>query len=324
MTIDLGEIRKLRVRDHWKHEEHVFTPWLAMEENIGRLATAVGLELQVEGIEVPVGPFSADILARDASGNYVVIENQFGKTNHDHLGKILTYAATLGATVIIWLAEQFTDEHRKTIEWLNERVSDELNLYAVEIELWQIDQSRPALRFNVLSEPTEITKQATAIKAAGSMTDAKKLQLEFWTAFRDELLDKKIVASAQTPRPQYWFDISLGRSNINLSCVANTTDGRIGIRVYIGNKIASVALPQLEAERSAIESEIGETLEWNPNPEAIDKIIRLERVADLNDHDKWPEYVSWLVTRVDKFKKAFGPRAKKLNLDQAVTGNTEP
>lgn len=88
------------------------------------------------------------------------------------------------------------------------------------------------------------------------------------------------------------------------------------MRVYISNKIANAALPQLEAERSAIESEIGERLEWNPNPEAINKVIRLERIADLNDHDRWPEYLSWLADKVDKFKKVFGPRVKKLDLDQ--------
>lgn len=316
MTIDLGEIRRLRVRDHWKHEEQEFTPWLAKEDNIDRLGKAIGIELQVEGIEVAVGPFSADVLAKDASGNYVVIENQFGKTDHDHLGKILTYAATLGATVVIWIAEQFTDEHRKTIEWLNERVSDELSLYAIEIELWQIDQSRPGLRFNVLSEPTEISKQATALKVAGPLTDVKKLQLEFWSACRHELLKRKIVPTAMAPRPQYWFNVSLGRSNIHLSNIANTTDGKIGVRVYITNKVASAALPQLEVERSAIESEIGENLDWNPNPEAIDKVIKLERTADLSDREKWPEYVAWLVETVDKFKKAFGPRVKKLDLSQ--------
>jgi hypothetical protein len=318
MTIDLGEIHKLRVRDHWKHEEQVFTPWLAKEENIARLAEAIGLELQVEGVEVPVGPFSADVLAKDTSGNYVVIENQFGKTDHDHLGKLLTYAATLGATSVVWIAEQFTDEHRKTIEWLNDRVSEELSLYAVEIELWQIDQSKPALRFNVLSQPTEISRQATAVKSAGQITDVKKLQLDFWTAVRDELLKKKVVPTAQAARPQYWFDVSLGRSNVVLSNIANTADNRIGIRVYIGNKIANLALPQLEAERSAIEAEIGERLEWNPNPEKQDKVIRLERAADLSNRDKWPEYVSWLVDKVEKFKRAFGPRVKKLNLDQVL------
>ena len=318
MTVDLGEIRKLRVRDHWKHEEHEFTPWLAREENIGKLGDAIGLELQVVGVEVPVGPFSADVLAKDAWENYVVIENQFGKTDHDHLGKLLTYAAALDAKAVVWVAEHFTDEHRKTIEWLNERVSDDLGIYAVEIELWQIDQSRPGLRFNVLSEPTEISKQATAVKASGVITDAKKLQLEFWTAFRDQLLERRIVPTAQAPGPRYWFNVSLGRSNFTLSNIANTFDGKIGVRVYISNKVASAALPQLEAERTAIESEIGETLEWDPNPEAKDKIIRLEHTADLNDRGRWPEYISWLVDKVAKFKKAFEPRVKKLSLEQEL------
>ena len=312
----MGEIQKLPVKNYWKHEEHEFTPWLAKDENISRLADAIALELEVEGVEVPVGPFSADVLAKDASGNYVVIENQFGKTNHDHLGKLLTYAANLGATAVVWLAEQFTDEHRKTIEWLNEHVSDELSLYAVEIELWQIDKSRPAVRFNVLSQPTVISKQVTAVKSAAPMTDAKKLQLDFWTAFRSELLKRKIVPNAETPRPQYWFHVPLGRTNFTLSNVANTADGKIAVRVLIRSEVASTALPQLEAERSTIESEIGEKLEWDPNPDAIDKTIRLQRAADLNDRDKWPEYVSWLVDKVDKFKKAFGPRVKKLDLDE--------
>jgi hypothetical protein len=89
------------------------------------------LELQVEGVEVPVGPFSADILAKDTSENFVIIENQFGKTDHDHLGKVLTYAATLDASAVIWIAERFTDEHRKAIEWLNDHTSEGLGLYAV-------------------------------------------------------------------------------------------------------------------------------------------------------------------------------------------------
>jgi predicted Zn-dependent protease len=113
--------------------------------------------------------------------------------------------------------------------------------------------------------------------------------------------------------------LALGRSNIHLSNIANTTDGKIGVRVYISNKIASAALPQLEAERSAIESELGEKLEWNPNPEASDKVIKLERTADLNDRNRWPEYLSWLVDNVDKFKKTFGPRVKDLKLDQMPT-----
>ena len=316
MPVDLGQMKKVRIRDIWKHEEHEFTPWLASEENFVKLADALGLELQVEGVEVPVGPFSADILAKDNSENFVIIENQFGKTDHDHLGKVLTYAATLDASAVIWIAERFTDEHRKAIEWLNDHTSEGLGLYAVELVLWQIDNSKPALQFNVLSQPSEIVKQAIAVKSGGPISDARKLQLEFWTMFREALLERKVVSSAQTPRPQYWFDVALGRSNIHLSNIANTFDGRIGVRVYIGNKIADMALPQLEAQRSAIENEIGEPLKWNPNPDAKDKIILLDREVDLDDRSKWPEYVSWLVERVSKFKKAFEPRVKQLVLSQ--------
>ena len=212
------------------------------------------------------------------------------------------------------LPKRFTDEHRKAIEWLNEHTSDDLALYAVEIELWQIDTSKPALRFNVLSQPTEIAREATAIKSAGPITDTKKLQFEFWSRFRETLLNQKVVTSAQAPHPQYWFNISLGRSHLHLSCIANTSSGRVGLRVYISNKIADMALPQLEAKRAEIEAEIGEPLKWNPFPEKQDKIIMLDRAADLDDRSRWDDYISWLVERVAKFKKAFSPRVKQLNL----------
>ena len=97
-----------------------------------------------------------------------------------------------------------------------------------------------------------------------------------------------------------------------MSNVANTDDGRIAVRVYIA-KAADVVLPQLEADRVAIEKEIGEPLQWNPNPDNKNKVILLDRLADLNDRSKWPEYIAWLADRVAKFKKAFEPRIRKLD-----------
>jgi hypothetical protein len=144
-----------------------------------------------------------------------------------------------------------------------------------------------------------------------------------WIVIRTEDGSPRSAAKAKdrffphSPRPQYWYNVALGSSYIYLSNIANTSAGRIGVRVYIKNKVADVALPQLEADREAIEKEIGEPLQWNPNPENRDKIILLDRPADLNDRNKWPEYVSWLVERVAKFKKAFEPRIKKLDLAQA-------
>lgn len=191
MPLKLGQLKNLKLKSVWSHEERDFTPWLAQESNLSALSDALGMGLQLEQVEVPVGPYSADILARDASGDYAVIENQFGKTNHDHLGKLLTYSATLGASVVVWIAEQFTEEHRKTIEWLNEQTIDALSLYAVQLEVFQIDNSAPAIRFNIISQPNEVVRAATAAKSAGALTDTQQTQLDFWTMFRNRLLAKK-------------------------------------------------------------------------------------------------------------------------------------
>lgn len=291
MALALGELKRQNLRTVWSHEEREFTPWLAQEENLARLSDAIGMDLQIERTEVAVGPYWADILAKDASGSYVVIENQFGKTDHDHLGKLITYGATLGANAVVWIAEDFTDEHRKAIEWLNDRTTDDLSLYAVQLEVLQIDDSRPALRFNVVSQPSDIVRAASVAKAAGPLSQAQKLQLEFWTRVRERLLEKKVLTSTQTPRPQYWFDVPLGRSNVFLSNIVDTYAGRIGVRVYLGNKVADAALPQLMANKDAIEREIGAELQWNPNPDNRDKIIGLFRQVDLQDTENWPEYV---------------------------------
>lgn len=316
MNKNLGGLRKLNVRTIWQNEASEFTPWLASDENIGLLGDAIGIELEVENTEVSVGPYSADILAKDtATGRYVVIENQLEKTNHDHLGKAITYASVLDATAIVWIAPDFTDEHRKALDWLNDHTTEDTSFYGVSVELWQIDDSKPAVKFNVVSAPADILRIAAKSKGSEELSDIRKAQLEFWTKFRDKLLSTKQVPSAQTPRPQYWYDISLGRSGIHLSTVFNTFENTCGIRVYISNRIAAKALPQLEKQRSDIEREIGESLEWNPYPDKRDKIVRLSRQADIFKRDEWDEYCDWLVDMTLKFRSAFAPRVKALDLE---------
>ncbi len=315
MTLKLGQLKKLKLKSVWSHEERDFTPWLSEDAHLAALSEAIGMDLQLDRIEVPVGPYWADMLAQDASGDYVVIENQFGRTNHDHLGKLLTYGATLGASAVVWIAEHFTDEHRKTIDWLNERTIDSLSLYAVQLEVLQIDESSPAIRFNIICEPNQVVRAATKAKTSGALTEVQQMQLDFWTMFQMRLLEKKVVQSAQTPRPQYWFDVALGRTNFFLSNILDTSAGRIGVRVYIGNRIAKAALSQLEKDREDIEKEIGETLSWNPTPEKRDKIIGLFRTVDISKREAWPEYCDWLVDYVGRFRKAFMPRIKTLRLN---------
>jgi hypothetical protein len=304
-------------REQWASESAEFTPWLAKEENIALLGKAIGLELEVENTEVAVGPYSADILARDsATGDYVVIENQLGKTNHDHLGKSITYAGALGATAVVWIAAEFTEEHKKALDWLNETSSDDVSYFGVCVELWKINESPPAVRFNVLSRPAGLFRKAAVTKATGTLTESKKLQLEWWTAFSEELARRKVVPSVREPKPRYWYNVALGRSGIHLSLIANTFDNKIGIRVYMSNRYnASAALAQLLEQKDEIEAQIGEQLVWDPNPDAIDKVIALLHPVDFSRKDKWPEYLDWLIEMTKRFRETFAPRVKRLNLD---------
>ncbi len=314
MECNFGELKRLDLRPFWPNEQHNFTPWLAEEDNVVKLGAAIGLELEVERIEAAVGPYSADILAKDtATGTYVVIENQLEKTNHDHLGKLITYGSVLDASAIVWIASEFTEEHARALAWLNDNTSEDLAFYGVRLEVWQIEDSKPTVVFNVISRPAGV-KPKDATGSDGELSEARKLQLDFWTAVRDKLLESKVIPSAQKARPQYWFDVALGRSGIVLSNVANTYENRIGVRTYISNKIADVVLPQLLEQREEIEREIGAKLEWDPNPEARDKIIRISRSANLADRAKMDEYVDWMVDMVARFRKTFGPRVKKLSL----------
>lgn len=320
MAQKFGEFKKVDIKQAWNHEQYDFTPWLASEENVAQLADALGFELEVEGIEVAVGPYSADILAKEVGSNrWVVIENQYGKTNHDHLGKLITYGSFLDAGTVVWIAENFTEEHKKALDWLNDHTTEELSFYGVALELWQIDDSLPAVRFNVVSRPNIIVKQATAAKDKTELTEAKQLQLDFWTMVRDEILGRKLMSSTQTPRPQYWFDVPIGRSNIVLSNTLNTYEGKLGIRLYMNHKVADIVLTELELQKEQIEGEIGYALEWNPNPDSSDKIIRLTRDIDLANRELWPEYVAWIVDQIAQFKETFGPRVKAIDINKTTS-----
>jgi hypothetical protein len=300
----LGKIRNVSLRKIWKNEARDFTPWLS--ENLSDLGKAVGLELEFEGKEVSVGPYSADILAKDiGTGQYVVIENQLEKTNHDHLGKCITYSSILDASAVIWIAAEFTDEHKKALDWLNDHTSDEISFYGVKLELIQIDESTPALQFNVKSLPNEMVRQATKRKEQGELSETRKKQLEFWTVYEKKLKETGKIGSLQTPRPQYWFDVALGKSGVHLSNTFNTFENIIGVRVYISNKEADEWLPYFESIKGQIESEIGSKLNWNPNPENRDKVITLTKSFDLSEKSNWNEPIDWLVSQTLKFRTTF-------------------
>jgi hypothetical protein len=316
--MELGLLKNVPPRIKWTSEARDFTPWLA--QNINALSEALGLELEVENTEVACGPYSADILAKDTgTAKFVVIENQLEKTNHDHLGKAITYASVLDASSIIWIATQFSEEHIKALDWLNDHTTEDFGFYGVQVELWQIDDSKPAIRFNVVSKPNEAVRIAAKTKANEELSESKKFQLEFWTRFRDKLASTKRANSSHTPRAQYWYNVSLGKSNIHISNTCNTDQKTVGIRIYISNKIAETMLPFLETKKSEIEAAIGEHLNWNPNPENRDKIIQLLHQTDFNDPTRVEEALNWLVEYTIKFRDVFSKIVAKVNVPGSLS-----
>ena len=164
MNKQLGRLEKIKnIRDIWDTEDRDFTPWLAEENNIALLGDAIGLSLEVEAQEKAVGPFRADILCKDtADDSWVLIENQLERTDHKHLGQLMTYASGLKAVTIVWLATKFTEEHRSSLDWLNQITDDSFNFFGLEIELWKIDDSLIAPKFNVVSKPNDWSRSVVA------------------------------------------------------------------------------------------------------------------------------------------------------------------
>ncbi len=310
--MDLGVLRTVPARVQWSKESRNLTPWLV--DNIHLLNQALGLELEVENMEVAAGPYAADILAKDTgTGEYVVIENQLEKTNHDHLGKALTYASVLDASCVIWIATEFTPEHTKALDWLNDHTNDDISFYGVQIELWQIDESKPALRFNIISKPNEAVRRAARTKGSEDLSQNRQFQYEFWTRLKAKLERTKKIPSLQTPAAQYWYNIALGKSNIHLTTTCNTDTNTVGVRIYISNKIADTMLPYLLGKKEEIENNIGQRLTWNPNPESRDKIINLLYSTDFKDDKKTEEALNWLVEYSIKFRDVFSRVLRELN-----------
>ena len=171
----LGRLTRVDLRDIWTREADDFTPWLAREENLTILSETLGIDLELEAQEKAVGPFRADVLCKDiGTGTWVLIENQLERTDHGHLGQLLTYASGLEAVTIVWIAARFTEEHRSTLDWLNRITDESFRFFALEIELWRIGESPTAPKFNVVSKPNDWSRSVA--QAARSIEDSELSQ----------------------------------------------------------------------------------------------------------------------------------------------------
>lgn len=314
----LGRLERVELRDIWKTEAQDFTPWLAQENNLAILGDTIGIELELEAQEKNVGPFRADILCKDtATGNWVLIENQLERTDHIHLGQLLTYAAGLQAVTIVWVSAQFTDEHRGTLDWLNDITDERFRFFGLEVELWRIGTSPAAPKFNVVSKPNDWTRsvgQAAKRIADEDLTETKAQQLKYWTAMREFLIDRGSSIRPQKPLPQHWTVFGIGRAGFHLTASANTRDNRIGVEMFITHNDAKAFFHLLEEDREEIEREVGVQLDWQELPEKKGSRIVIYKVdTDPMDEGDWAAQHAWIADMLERFDKALRPRVKTLD-----------
>lgn len=317
MSGNLGRLHRLDLRDIWLSEPQDFTPWLAQEENLKILGDVLGIELELEAQEKNVGPFRADILCRSLDDDsLVLIENQLEKTDHIHLGQLLTYAAGLQSVTSVWIAATFTEEHRAALDWLNQVTNDSVRFFGLEIELWQIDESVPAPKFNVVSKPnnwSRLVSQAARQMNDQPATKGKALQLKYWKSFASYLKDQRSPIRPQTPRPQHWMTFGIGRSGFNMHGLLNTRENRIGVEVTMTDSSSKDYFNTLQREKDSIEDAFGASLEWLELPEKKQaKIAFYKQDCDLYAEDRWPKYMAWMRDHLEKLDRIFRERIKRL------------
>lgn len=319
----VGRLEGVRVQDVWPGEATDFTPWLA--RNLDDLALALSLDLDLDLVETEkaVGPFKADMLLRTVEGEAVVVENMYGTSDHDHLGKLLTYAAGLDATHAILIAERLRPEHRTMLRWLNENSSDPMHYFGVEIKAWRIGESVAAPQFAVVVQPDDWQRQVRS-SVSGELRDIQQLYQAFWSEFLPAFHQAHAGWSrANTPGKDNWMNFPAGRTQVSYGANYNYAPCRnaapsFRVEVYIDGKNreqASSRFDALHQNKEHIEAEYGGSLEWDPLPGA--RACRIASYyaqdAQVTEREQWPQVREWAVEHLGKLRSAFAPYIANLD-----------
>jgi hypothetical protein len=307
-----GVLKRVDLRLLWPNEALDFTPWLA--QNITALGEALGLDLELKAQESAVGQFSLDLLAHDlGSDRVVIIENQIEQTNHDHLGKLVTYAAGHDAAVVVWIASMFREEHRQAIDWLNQRTDTHTEFFGVVIEAVQIDESRPAYNFRLVAFPNDWRKSKV-----GSTTAKVSTRAQAYFAFFQNLIDRLRTEHSFTKATkgqfQSWYTFSSGTNGLVYG-VSFSTKSRVRVEAYIDredydwNKALFDALYEQRSEIDTGLSGFGQ-VEWERLDSRRACRIAIYRQGSVEDPPEvLEEITNWAIPALLQFKKVIGPRA---------------
>lgn len=296
----LGKMIKIDdLRSVWPHEALDFTKWLAEEENLSLLGDTIGIELCLVERESSVGSFNVDIYAKEVgTERNVIIENQLEDTDHDHLGKLITYASGKGAEVVVWIVKRARDEHRQAIEWLNQKIGDKIDFFLLEIELWQIGNSEKAPRFNIVEKPNYWSK---TMKLKEELSGSKLFKFDFWTGFNEAMNDNKDFLSHFRLRKalaEDWYGLSIGSSVYHIELKVKTKEQNIAAEIYIKNN--RELFEQFRKHSDEISKMLNSEVEWLET----DTRYRIIITNNINpcERDNWPKAYEWFLEKAIVYK----------------------
>jgi hypothetical protein len=259
----LGRLERVDLRKYWGREDTEFTPWLADPENIRLLGDTLKLDLEVDRTEADVGPFRADILCRDLESNtFVLIENQLERTDHSHLGQIITYASGLDAARVVWIAPSFTDEHRSALDWLNRVTGEHLHFFGVEVELWRIGNSPPAPRFNVVAKPNDWANTVREkVSSGAAVAERAAAYRNLWNGLSAHLTQQKATFRIK-PTGLHWVRVDFGRPEPTPNISYSFSDQRAKFYLFFRPEDSPTWFRKAHENRARLEGQLGEEVHW--------------------------------------------------------------
>lgn len=290
----LGKLVQVDLRTQWKNEASDFTVWLAKEENLKELGKIIDIdEIELIEVESDVGDFNVDIFAQDAQTNTkIIIENQLEKSNHDHLGKLITYASGKEAQIVIWIVKKARDEHIQAISWLNEKTDSSVNFFLLEIELWKIGDSLAAPKFNVVVKPNEWVR---AQKELHFVSDIAKLKLNFWQSFVENAFEDEIFSQMfrkRSPAARNSYTMSSGFTGCEVVLRITPSGQKVSAGCYIKSEQASIYWELFKHRQNLKNKMPEEEFVWKKMDKDM-QFLAIKGNVNLNDREQWEKCFSW-------------------------------
>jgi len=283
---EIGRLEGVPPREAWPREAGDFTPWLA--KNLDRLSEAIGVPLELEGTEVAVESFSADILARNlADGSLILIENQLEMTDHGHLGQIMTYLAGLDVKTVIWIAKDFREPHLSAIRWLNQHTVDPFAFFAIRLRVVRIGESLPAPIFDVLERPNEWERRLQMVaKEQSEVGETGQFRRDFWAAYREQF-PEDVPNGVPRGGSNWWWPI--GHSGLLLSIYVSVKEVGLFARLDLTADERKVS-ELIERHRAALEKR------FDINLGDLESLAPLSdrKICDMRDRQNWPVAMAWM------------------------------